>query len=492
MAKKTFYGSLATRIFLSSLFLIVLPMGVYAFFSWDRDWHIRLSSSLARLEQIGQANQKIYSNWYETEVGSGEVTLSGNQVMFGQKSIPVQELEELFIGNVEIEQEAEGMSLSTVTQLKEHLSYKDLALLKENELRAWIPLKNASFDLVIKFPSEGMSHIQGSGIIAHLLLFSLCFIVLGTLGALWLVSRFSRPLHQLTRVMNQVESGQHSKRYHPDAYGFEINLLGEQFNQMLGRLFKSMQEAQSHLVAKEVLARELDIGHSVQKELLPKHIDAFLGMKVGGALIPAKQVGGDFYDLFPLDEERLFLTVADGSDKGVSACLYALIVRTLFRSFAMTEHDLKNIALMTNRLFCKDTGDTGNFVTAWMGIFHTKTKELTYTCLGHPPGLAIRSNGQLDELSTKGIALGVDEKMEVEVKSEKFGLEDSLFLYTDGILEAHNKKGELFEKSRLHAFLKEHHALFPQELINQLFESVDQFAQGIEQHDDLTALSLKV
>lgn len=563
MAKIAFYGSLARRILSVTFILIVIPMVIYAYLSWDRDWRIHLRTTLSQLELMAYSHQDEFEHWKgfrhedltlfskegftSIEIPSSLSSLfvvegkkfkeSSTLAMVGKPLFfhaeagsfvadnPYTQQEEIFLLK-KIDGALWGLS-EEVSQWKtlfaafEEAGYpttltfiekgqtpttkggvvlsldrigtwkKKILSLRGEDIALRVPLEGAHFDLLIEIPAAKVTHARGTGFFGHLILFFSLFLLLGAIGTFWLVSRMARPLNQLSHVMHAVEAQNYAKRYKAAPLGFEINVLGETFNRMLDALVRNMEEAKNERVARELLERELDIGRQIQQELLPKEIPQFPGLKVGGGFIPAKEVGGDFYDLFPIDDQHLFLTIADGSDKGISACLYALIVRSMLRSHAIAGNDLKKIVMATNDLFCHDTGMTGNFVTAWMAIFNKESKTLSFTSAGHCPAIYIGSGGEVEELNTQGIALGVEEGAEFEVK-EKILVSDSLLLlYTDGVIEAHNEKGELFEKSRLIEFLTGRRALGPQALIDKLLEEINQFSKGLPQHDDLTVLSIQ-
>lgn len=366
------------------------------------------------------------------------------------------------------------------------------AALKGKDLALNFNVPNANFDLFVSISSDQIQQYGNRGFFAHLLTLIGILVLIGGAGAFWLILLISRPLQQLYTVMDNVRTGNYNKKYIPDRFGFEINILGENFNQMLKELLQNMQKAENERVEREILSQELRIGRSVQKGLLPKEIPEFSSLSLGVGFSPAKDVAGDFYDLFARDDKELLIAIADASDKGVSACFYSLVVRSMLRSHAIAGESLQDIIMKTNELFCKDTALTGNFVTAWVALYETETNTMHYHSAGHMPAIVVLPDGSIEEHSTPGIALGVDANSKIEVRSLHLPKGSLLFLYSDGVTEAHNEKGELFGKSRLLDFLRSHHQLDPQKLIDALIEQVHQFAGELSQHDDLTAVSISV
>ncbi len=383
-------------------------------------------------------------------------------------------------------------SLSKLKEEEGKAGFLEARALRNRPLAIVIPFSKTTFLLQIGLSQEQVSLMEGESLFHHLLAIFACIIVVGGVGTWWLTKRMARSLNQLAHIMDGVKAQEYEGRYREDRYGFEINTLGNNFNQMLDTLLLNMEEAKNQRVAREILFRELQIGHDVQKQLLPRTVPQFSNIEFGLGFVPAKEVAGDFYDLFFIDEEHMMLAIADGSDKGISACLYSLIVRSMLRGHAKAKEELSEVVLQSNNLFCEDTGDTGNFVTVWVGFYHVEDRQLTYSCAGHLPAILLHQNGEIEELTTAGIALGADVIGHVEVQTVNLPSGSYLFLYTDGILEAHNEKGELFGKSRLFEFLKASPALQPQDLVDQLIAEVGRFCQDAPQHDDLTLLCVKV
>lgn len=353
-------------------------------------------------------------------------------------------------------------------------------------------IPNAFFDIQTSLTGEAIHDYQGIGIFTHVFLLFMLLIVFFGAVAIWMIFRISKPFQQLFVVMQEVRRGNHERKYVSDPYGFEINDLGMHFNQMLADLLENQKIAENERVAKELVAKELEIGRVLQDELLPKEIPEFSGIDFGRGFIPAKELSGDFYDLLPLKGEELFMSIGDGSDKGISACLYSLVARSMLRSHAISKESLQDIVIHTNDLFCKDTKDSGNFVTAWLGIYNSETHQLEYSSAGHLPGIILHPDGKPQELTTSGIALGVNLIQTAEIQRTRVAPGSLLVLYSDGITEAHNEKGELFGKSRLIEFLQQKSNLSPQALIDLLLKEVKEFAKETAQHDDLTAVCLKM
>ncbi len=327
-------------------------------------------------------------------------------------------------------------------------------------------------------------------ILQHLFALFLLILALGGSITWWLVRRMAKPLKSLNNVMARVEEGHMHARFQKDLFGFEINALGEHFNRTLDALIEQMEEVKKERLGRERLLSELKIGHEIQKSILPKKLPAFPGLKIAAGFVAATEVAGDFYDLF--EQENLMISIGDASGKGISACLYAFLLRSMLRAFSSTSSDLKEIIQKTNSLFCQDTGDSGYFVTAWIALFDPNKQMLHYNCSGHLPALLLRQSEPIQELSTPGIALGAIDIEEVEVRSLKLLPKDRVILYTDGILEAHGKNGQLYGKERLYQLIENAGALPAQKLVDHILEDVRTFSHGTRQHDDITLLVLEM
>lgn len=333
----------------------------------------------------------------------------------------------------------------------------------------------------------------------HVLGIFFLLIALGGWAALWLTQRMSQPLNRLMEVMSQVSEGDLTARFEPDRMGFEINSIGEIFNQTLLSLRHQMHCAENERVQKETLKRELNIGQEIQMSILPHEWPNFPGIELAARYVPAKEVGGDFYDIFAKkrpgsDFQDVMITVADASGKGISACLYSLGVRSMLRSFWMDHDDVATIMEKTNNLFCEDTGMTGMFVTALVAIYNPDSRRLHYVSAGHNPALLLRADGTIEPLMTHGIAMGVERLKSHSVLSSSVELDqgDLVLFYTDGITEAHSVEQELFGEKRLVEFLRKEGGGSAEQITDRLLATTHQFAKGAVQHDDITVMVLRL
>lgn len=353
------------------------------------------------------------------------------------------------------------------------------------------PIEQTQYSLMLDVPERSIVNLQLQDYFFRIasLLFFICVIGGGVL--VWLTRRISRPFQALCRVMERVSDGGVHVRYLEDQMGFEINVLGRQMNGMLDAMLEHQRQAERERLIRERLAEELRIGHQIQTSMLPTDFSEVGSLEIAPGYLAAREVSGDFYDLVVLNDGRILLAIADAADKGISACLYSLSFRSILRTAANTQQDLAAIVNLSNDLLMKDTQATSFFISAWIGIFDPRTRELSYCNQGHPPAFIRKENGQVIELSAHGMALGI-EKIQAQVEKCNLSVHDLLFLYTDGVIEAVDVDGQFFGKERLKEFLSRSRKNPPVKMIDQLLDEIHLFSSGTLQVDDLTLLAIRV
>jgi sigma-B regulation protein RsbU (phosphoserine phosphatase) len=353
-----------------------------------------------------------------------------------------------------------------------------------------LPWPGSDLSLVFVIATTALIKTSAFEWLSNFLLTFFAIFFIGCMITYLATRRMAKPLNALFLEMKKVEGGDLTARYQPDRFGLEINTLGQSFNQMIDAIVHHMERSEQERLAKEALATELKIGQEIQKSLLPNQIVEFPGLDIAAGFLAAQEVAGDFYDLFEA-KGQLLIAVADGSGKGISACLYSLGVRSLLRSFFLSYSSLKEVLLATNRTFYRDAAETSQFVTAWVASYDPKTKRLDFGNAGHPPGLLRRKEGIIEELTTRGIALGASDQDLIETSSVQLASGDLLLLYSDGITEEHNPEGKMFGNQPLFDILKNHKGTAA-ELLDKLFNEVEQFCSGTPHHDDITVVIFEV
>jgi sigma-B regulation protein RsbU (phosphoserine phosphatase) len=238
------------------------------------------------------------------------------------------------------------------------------------------------------------------------------------------------------------------------------------------------------------IRQELDVARRMQHSILPTRFPSRPDVQLHARMIPAKEVGGDFYDFFWLDDDRLGMVMADVSGKGVPAALFMAVSRTLLRATAPATAGPGACLAAANDLLAQEN-DAGMFVTLFYGVLDTRTGHLAYANGGHNPPLLIDPLGVARPLpTTGGMALGVLEGEEFAEAGIDLMPGSSLFLYTDGVTEAFDPAGVAFSDARLAGVLDGGHALEAAALNDKVIHAVEGFASGAAQSDDITCMAL--
>jgi sigma-B regulation protein RsbU (phosphoserine phosphatase) len=206
---------------------------------------------------------------------------------------------------------------------------------------------------------------------------------------------------------------------------------------------------------------------------------------------PAREVGGDFYDFFLVDDDHLCLVMADVSGKGIPAALFMMISKVILQSFATTKDSAASVLTRANEALCSDN-QTNMFVTVWLGILEISTGRLVAANAGHEYPAIKRAGGPYELLKDKhGLMVGVMEG--IRYKEYELSLEpgDQIFLYTDGVPEAANAQEEMFGMERMVEALNSEPGAHPEQILENVRAAVDLFAGGAEQYDDLTMLCVE-
>jgi len=259
----------------------------------------------------------------------------------------------------------------------------------------------------------------------------------------------------------------------------------------LTRAYRELQEAQAALVEKEKLERELQLARDLQQSILPQEFPRVAGLSFAARSQPARQVGGDFYDVIPLREGRLGLLIADVSDKGMPAALYMALTRSLIHAEAKRSSSPRQVLLSVHRLLLEMT-QADMFVTAFYAVLDPGTGALRYARAGHDSPLHVRpGTGTCQFLAAKGMLLGCLDDVHLEEAAIDLQPGDVLVLYTDGITDANSPSGEFFGTERLRQAVCAAITAGAQELCDSIFAHVGQFQADAVQYDDMALLTVK-
>jgi serine phosphatase RsbU (regulator of sigma subunit) len=266
-------------------------------------------------------------------------------------------------------------------------------------------------------------------------------------------------------------------------------------------MVETIEELLEQKVVKERLQQELQLARDIQTSLLPSETLRRGDVTLAAACRPAREIGGDYCDFFPLDDERIGLLVADVSGKGASAALYMAELKGLMLALSKTHQSPRALLGEVNRVLSANMGRT-SFVTMTYAVLDLRRRTLTHARAGHTPLIHLRAGEAFPRtrlLAPEGLVLGVRmesvrSRFEGMLKEHTLTLApgDVVVLFTDGISEAMNGVRDLYGEDRLCLCVEEHAALEPDALCDEIFESVHEFADGAEQHDDMTMIVLKV
>ena len=342
-------------------------------------------------------------------------------------------------------------------------------------------------------------------------------LLLALLAALFFASRkvsdrFVQPILALTAGVREISGGNLDKKIDVKT-GDEIEQLADSFNHMTDELQTYIRNLARTTAEKERIETEISVAARIQAGILPKHLPARTEMDLAASMTPAKEVGGDFYDFYFLDDCHLVVTVADVSDKGVPAALFMVAAKTLLKESALTMGPGDNlpvgakaahpapaptlsppwlseaVARTNDRL--AEANDEGMFVTVFTGVLDIRNGDFTYVNAGHNPPL-LRRNGNFEFLPVAaGPMLGAMGGMAFPAERLTLSAGDMLFLYTDGVTEAMNEAKEMFTGERLKETLSDRAAgKSSAEVLAAVREAVSAHADGAEQSDDITMLGL--
>lgn len=260
------------------------------------------------------------------------------------------------------------------------------------------------------------------------------------------------------------------------------------------RTLHHMEEWREALSSRDklvALQNELDVASGIQQSILPTVFPSRDDYQIYASMEPARNVGGDFFDVVRLEDDRVGLAIADVSDKGVPAALFMMSSRTWMKGAAISSPEPGTVLGEVNALLHEDN-DTQMFVTVLYAVYDPETGEFTYASGGHDAPLLVHSDGSSELLPlTGGIALGIVPDLAYGQNSVVLDHGETLVLYTDGVTEAMNGEGEQFGIERLRKVFSGRAPKDANEAAHKVFEAVNTFADGAAQSDDITCLTLR-
>ena len=262
----------------------------------------------------------------------------------------------------------------------------------------------------------------------------------------------------------------------------EFASLSDDINSTVTTLKKYIAEAAARI------DKELEYAKQIQLSALPSNFPSGEEYNICAQMIAAKEVGGDFYDFYKLNENTIAFLVADVSGKGIPAAMFMMTAKTIIKDLAESGMAVNEIFTRANAKLCENN-ESGMFVTAWMGILDIPSGKLQFANAGHNPPLLKKADGTFEYLKTRaGFVLAGMEGVKYRVGEITFAEGDRLFLYTDGVTEATNAQNELYGENRLIQFMNKNVSLEATNLLPELKNDIDEFVGEAPQFDDITML----
>lgn len=240
------------------------------------------------------------------------------------------------------------------------------------------------------------------------------------------------------------------------------------------------------------IQHDLNISRDIQQAILPKEFPPFPeepNFDIYASMVAANEVGGDFYDFFLIDKDRLGFVIGDVSGKGISAAIFMAVSRTLVRATGLKGDSVSDCMRYVNNLLCIESVSS-MFVTVFYGILNTQTGEVDYVNAGHNPPYLLSAEGISKVDMTNGLALGVMDDFNFESKKLHLKKGDQLLLYTDGVVEAFNLEETAYGEEKFENFLNENRNHPVETIIKRSFADVNDFVDGAPQSDDITLLGI--
>ncbi|MBF0239873.1 MAG: fused response regulator/phosphatase [SAR324 cluster bacterium] len=259
------------------------------------------------------------------------------------------------------------------------------------------------------------------------------------------------------------------------------------------RIKSYQDQLEQHL---QRMLEELEQARLTQKAILPQTLPSWPQLKLAVKYVPAAQIGGDLYDVMELPQNKLGLFLGDVTGHGISAALISAMVSSMLKSYALSITSPEILLWQMNN-FIVDKLESGKFITAWYGIYDIAEKKLSLACAGHPFGYLLRHR------TTEVIPLNVlpfpplgilPSELFIQglVRTDSLETGDKVFIYTDGVTEAHKASGEMFEVTGLESFLRANSNMPLEQLLEQLYRTVQEYAGRDILDDDITMLAFEV
>lgn len=353
----------------------------------------------------------------------------------------------------------------------------------------YAPISNIGWSLCNVCSQKTM--LTGLNEVARSLIIVFCIgIVCFMVFCVIVIKRLMKPLEGIAKSAEAIAHGNFEAQLPEIHSSDEIKELSESFEYMQHSLVNYMAELKASTAAKERIQSELKIAHGIQMGMIPKIFPPFperADIDLHAILKPAKEVGGDLYDFFIMDE-KLYFAIGDVSGKGIPASLFMAVTRSLFRNISGYVSSPKDIIIRMNDSIAEQN-EANMFVTLFVGILDLATGHLGYCNAGHNPPALITQDGETSYMKIKkNLPVGLIRGFDYEEENLNIEQGTKLFCYTDGVVEAENPVKELYSEQRLLDVLAANHQCDVKHLTENVVASISDYVSTAEQSDDLTIL----
>ena len=357
----------------------------------------------------------------------------------------------------------------------------------------------ATLPLYVFIP-EDITPTDVLGNFSYIIINYMTLMLIPVLGYMYYLEKnMTKPINRLSKSLSRSMNNQEDYQMLKDdlnsiTVNNELKSLAESLLNMeedLNLYTKQLIEVTSQ---KERYETEMKLGHEIQDSMISKNFEEYNDggkCEIWGLMKPAREVAGDFYDFFKIDDDNIGFVIGDVSGKGITASLIMVKAMTLIQDYARHLEDPSEVFYEVNNLLCE--GNVENlFVTCWLGKINFRTKKLSYVNAGHNPPL-IKQNENFEYYTIDpGVVLAAMEDMPYETNELQLKSGDAIFLYTDGITEANYNYNDFYGEERLKNILNKHKNEDLEMIINAVEKDIDDFCENQEQFDDTTMFAIRL
>ncbi len=320
---------------------------------------------------------------------------------------------------------------------------------------------------------------------------SFVLLLLGAAVAFFFALSIIKPVQRIVSDVIAMANGDYSKRSKVTSND-EIGVLASAVNE----LAESLQEAEESKDVVSQIKDDMSVAGEIQQLLLPDMMPKIPTVEIYPHYQPAGKLGGDYYDFIPVDPDHLGIVIADVSGKGISGSMIMGIFRSILRRFAESNTSTLEVLVKTNELLSRDI-KRGLFVTAYYIILDIRTNKITFSCAGHTPMIIYRAtSGSVELVKPNGMALGFDTGLVFNRQIQQHELRlmpgDRVMLYTDGVIDTVNRRGDKFGENRFYKAVKENAGSSSKELLREVVAQLDDFRGRAEPADDVTMVTFRI